>query len=206
MKTSLLMKKLHIEKKEFVTARELKGYCARYDPAVKYLLSRKYLVRIFRGIFYIKSLEEIKYGKEKYNHLELVSKGMELKGVKNWYFGLNSALKLNNITHEHFTTDYVINDRIFRAAPVKIAGHQFRFVKFSEPLFGFGVLAKEYKYSDIEKTILDFIYYWRYNNVPEKKILLDISEWLGFADVKKLAEMSGNYPKTVRRTIEKAVA
>ena len=79
----------------------------------------KYIIRIFRGIFYVKSLEEIKYKKVKYNHLELVAKGLELKGVKHWYFGLHTALKLNNATHEYFTIDYVITDSFYRNKPIE---------------------------------------------------------------------------------------
>ena len=40
------------------------------------------MVRIFRGIFYVKSLDEIKLGKSKYNHIDLVAKGLELREVK----------------------------------------------------------------------------------------------------------------------------
>jgi hypothetical protein len=53
-------------------------------------------VRIFRGIFYIKSAEEIDMRRDRYNHLELVAKGLELKGVKDWYFGLYTALKVTS--------------------------------------------------------------------------------------------------------------
>src|SRR5581483_7273612 len=118
MKMSLLVEKLWIENKEFVTSEELKVYCRSmkidYSLVIRYLSSRRYLLRIFRGIFYVRSLEEIKLGRSKYNHLELVAKGLELKGVKEWYFGLHSALKLNNMTHEHFAVEEVVSDSIFR--------------------------------------------------------------------------------------------
>jgi len=38
---------------------------------------------------------------------------------------------------------------------------------------------------DPEKTILDFIYTWRYNGVPKEKIALDISEWAKDTSVEK---------------------
>ena len=110
---------------EFLKSDELKGYCNTlsldYDNTVRYFISRGYLLRIFRGVFYVRSFDELKLGKTKYSHLELVSKGLELKGVKNWYFGLYTSLKLNNMTHEHFVIDYVISDKIFRDRPMKIA-------------------------------------------------------------------------------------
>lgn len=184
-KTSLLLKKLRIDEKEFVTSIELKQYCTamdlNYEKAIKYFVYRGYLTRIFRGIFYVKPIDEIKLGKSRYSHLELVAKGLELKGVKNWYFGLYTALKLNNITHEHFAVDYVINNRLFRPKPMTIAGYKFTFIKLAPKLLNFGITLNELRYSDPEKTILDFIYTWRYNGVPKEKIILDVSEWtLGF--------------------------
>src|SRR4030043_563174 len=125
IKSNLLLKKLAIDGKEFITSEELKRYCKsmglNYEITIRHLVSRGYLIRIFKGIFYVKSLDEVKLGKSKYSHLELVAKGLELKGVKNWYFGLYTALKLNNMTHEHFAIDYVINDKLFRAKPIGIA-------------------------------------------------------------------------------------
>ena len=109
------------------------------------------MIRIFRGIFYVKSLDEIKLGKNKYSHIDLVAKGLALKSVKNWYFGLYTALKLNNMKHEHFTIDYVVNDKILRIKPITIAGYKFKFVKLKSALFSFGIIGKNLKYSDPKK-------------------------------------------------------
>jgi len=131
MTMSLLRRKLWMDKKEFVTAEELKRYCKtmklNYEMVVRYFGMRGYLVRIFRGIFYVKSLEEAKLGHNHHNHLELVAKGLELKKVSNWYFGLHTALKLNNMTHEHFAVEDVLNDTLFRANPFTIAGGVFAY-------------------------------------------------------------------------------
>lgn len=203
MKISLLVEKLWTENKEFVTSDELKGYCRSmkmdYALVIRYLVSRKkYLLRIFRGIFYVRSLEELKLGRSKYNHLELVAKGLELKGVKDWYFGLHSALKLNNITHEHFATEEVISDSIFRANPFDIAGYKFRFVKLSSSLVSFGVKEERaLRYSDPEKTILDFIYLARQKGVPADKIVADVSSWATDLSKEKIRKYAKKYPKTI---------
>ena len=205
-KTSLLLKKLRIDEKEFVTSVELKQYCTamdlNYEKAIKYFVYRGYLTRIFKGIFYVKPLDEIKLGKSRYSHLELVAKGLELKGIKNWYFGLYTALKLNNMTHEHFTVDYVINDRLFRPKPMSIAGYKFRFIKLTPRLLNFGITENDLRYSDAEKTILDFIYTWRYNGVPKEKIILDVSEWAKDLSGEKIRKYALNYPKTVQEIAE----
>ncbi len=202
IKSNFLLKKLNIDKKEFITSEELKHYCKsmnlNYEITIRHLLSRGYLIRIFKGIFYIKSLEETKLGKTKYNNLGLVAKGLELKSVKNWYFGLYTALKFNNMTHESFSVDYVVNDKLLRSKPINIAGYKYRFIKLSPKLLQFGIIDDNLRYSDPEKTILDFIYTWRYNGVPREKIILDVSDWAKDISGEKTIRYAGNYPKTVR--------
>ena len=193
MSTTLLLKKLRIENREFVTSDDVRAYCKsmkiRYEPTIRYLTKKSYLLRIFKGIFYIRSLEELKIGRSRYNHLELVAKGLELKKVSNWYFGLHTALKLNNMTHEHFSIEDVVSDVIFRAKPMKIAGYTFKFIKLSPALLGFGVVEERgIRYSDAEKTLLDFVYLWRYNGVPGEKIADDISDWTVGRSREKLME------------------
>jgi predicted transcriptional regulator of viral defense system len=202
MKESILLKKLRMDNKEFVASTELRNYCKQmklnYKSAIGHFVSRGHLTRIFKGIFYVKSLDEVKLGKARYNHLELVAKGLELKGVKNWYFGLYTALKLNNMTHEHFAIDYVVNDRIFRAKPMKIAGYRFKFMKLKPSLFKFGLIKNELTYSNPEKTILDFVYVWKYNGVPKERIVADISEWTTSLSKVRVKEYVKSYPKPVQ--------
>jgi len=202
MKESLLLKKLRRDNKEFVTSEDLKALCRKmslnYKSAIGHFVSRNHLTRIFKGIFYVKSLDELKLGKAKYNHLELVAKGLELKQVKNWYFGLHTALKLNNMTYEHFTIDYVVSDKIFRAKPINIAGYKFKFVKLKSSLLLFGIIKNKIRYSDPEKTILDIMYRWRYNGIPKEKIVSDISEWSKNLAKPKIKKYSKNYPKTIQ--------
>lgn len=204
---NLLLKKLYLEKKEFVTSPLLKQYCKTlkldYDSTIKYLLSAGYLIRIFRGIFYVKTLEETKLNQSKYNPWELVAKGLELKKVTEWYFGLNTALKLNNITHEYFTVEYVINDKIFRAKPIAIAGYKFKFIKFKPNLIKFGIKKKGIlRYSDYEKTILDSIYLKKYKGVPDKKIILGLLKWPKKFSKNKIKSYLKYYPKTISKIID----
>jgi len=203
MKMSLLLRKLRMESREFVTSKELEAYCRAmrldYATVVRYFSSRGYIVRVFRGIFYVKSIEEFELARSKYSHLELVAKGMELKKVSKWYFGLHTALKLNNMTHETFAVEDVLSDSLFRANPVMIAGYKFKFVKLSPSLVGFGVRKSDsgVPCSDPEKTLLDFIHIWRYNGVPEDKIVADIHDWARDASREKLRSYARKYPKTV---------
>lgn len=200
------MRKLWLENRKFVDHVSLEDMCGNlnveYVDMIRYLLRGEYLVRIFRGIFYVKSPEEVKLRKTDVSPLEMLANGLKVKGVENWYFGLYTALRLNGVTHEYFPVDFVLNDEIFRVREIEIASHKFRFIKVKPPLF-FGIKNKNVlRYSDLEKTILDFIYLWRYRGIPENKIVLDISDLFGTASKEKLLEYSERYPKTVRRTLE----
>ncbi len=204
---SILVEKMWMENKEFVTVKELKEYCKglklKHESVIRYLLKRKHLVRIFKGIYYNKSLEEFELGKTKYNHLELVAKGLELKGVKNWYFGLHTALKHNNMTHEYFTIDEVISDSIFRANPVNIVGYKFKFIKLASPLIKFGIKSNGLlRYSDPEKTILDFVYLSLQEGTPSNRISMDVGDWAKDISENKLNKYVMKYPKTVSKTVE----
>ncbi len=209
IKSTLLLKKLRLDNKEFTTSEELKRYCKlmslNYEKTIRYFVYRGYLIRIFKGIFYVKSLDEANLGKFKYSNLELVAKGLELKDVKKWYFGLYTALKFNNMTHESFAIDYVVNDRLFRSKPINIAGCKYRFIKLAPKLLKFGVIEDNLRYSDPEKTILDFIYTWRYNGVPKEKIALDVSEWAKGISGEKTKKYAVNYPKTVQEIVEMVI-
>jgi hypothetical protein len=175
-----------------------------YEDTVRYFIRRGYLIRIFKGIFYVKTIDEIKLGKTNYNHLELLGKGLKLKGVKNWYFGLNSAFKLNNMTHEEFAIDHIINDRLFRGKVIEIVGYNFKFYKVSSNLVKFGITKEgEIRYSDPEKTILDFLYIKRYNGVPEEKIIMDVVEYKDYISKVKILNYVKYYPKTVGKTLER---
>ena len=82
----------------YIDSKLLKEYCKElkldYYTVIRYLLSNRYLYRILRGVFYKPSIEERKLGILRVNHLEAISHALRIKGVKNWYFGLESALKM----------------------------------------------------------------------------------------------------------------
>lgn len=197
---SLLVRKLHMANKKFVTRAELEAFCRElkigYPMAIGYLARHKYLVRILRGIFYIKSIEERKLGKINISYLEAIKEALRLKGVNNWYFGLETALKLNNLTHEYFTVDTVISDTIFRAKPINIMGHKVVFIKLKPSLLEFGIKKDAIPCSDIEKTMLDFVYLRRRGRVKSMP-----SELMGLCSKKKLIDYSGQYGNSVKQEI-----
>jgi len=190
-----------------ITREELREVCRRFgqDPKyiVNYYISQGYLIRILRGVYYVKTFEEYKFGRTP-DPLILIAKAMNKLKLK-WYFGLYTALRLNGATHEYYSRIFLITPVITRPKPVTILGEKAQFVKLKESLMGFGVIKHgEIQYSDLEKTLLDFIYLKRYN----KRLNADavVREYITKARKEKLIEYSKAYPNSVQREVEAIVS
>ena len=198
MTLRLLVKKLELESDKFIIRSTLKIYCKTlkldYYTAIRYLTSNEYLVTILKGIFYIKSIEERKHKKININYIDAVKKALELKKVNNWYFGLDTALKMNNLTHEYSEITYLINDKIFRKNTIEIIGHKIKFIKISEHLFGFGI---KNNVADTERTVLDYIYLGKYNGLSDAEIKNQVVDLIKYCKKEKITIYAKNYPKTV---------
>jgi len=190
-----------------VTRKELEKACKRFgedvSKVINFMISYGYLIRILRGLYYVRTLEEFSTRKS-IDTMKLISLGMNKLSVE-WYFGLNTALRLNGATHEFSPVIHVISDAIYRPKIVKINGEDVRFVKLKKKLFGFGVVEKNgMRYSDLEKTLLDMVYLSRFRSVPEERIVSALKEYKKGVKKKKLAEYLRFYPKSVRRVVENA--
>jgi len=199
MTLKILVEKLARSSKKFTTDSEIKEDCKKlsisYYTAIRYLISNKHLARVFKGIFYIYSLEERKLGKSEMNLYKILAEAIKLKGIKKWYLGLETSLKLNNLTHEYFTIEFVLNDKIFRAKPITIMGKKVKFYKISPKLMNQGIFFKNYPFSNPEKTALDLFYLRHY----------DFSNFEALAEKlnkKKLKEYSKNYDKRTIKAVE----
>ena len=205
-----VLKKIRQDNKEFVSTEELQDYSKDlyfdYRTISDYLLTRGYLLNILDNIYYVKTEEEILKNKLKYSILELVAKGLNVKKVKNWYFGLYTALNLNQIEYEHDNEFfYLINDQILKVKPTKILGINFRFLTFKSILFNFGIIKNKIKYSDHEKTILDLIYLWQYNHMNDSRILIETYKLIKGISEEKILEYSQYYPESNRKLLKKAL-
>jgi len=199
MTLKLMVAKLQLHNKKFITREELREYCRDinldYYTTIRYLTYYKHLARIFKGIFYIKTIEERKFNKTDISYPEIIKKALYIKGIRRWYFGLETALKLNNMTHEYFAIDYVISDSLFRAKPITILGHKIRFVKLAHSLVSFGLKKNNVPYSDPEKTALDLLYLKKYS----KGEFMDLSRKLS---KNKLIIYSKHYNKRIREVVK----
>ena len=205
-----VLKKIRQDDKEFVLSEELQDYCKDFYVDHRtigdYLLTRGYLLNILDNIYYVKTEEEILQNKLKYSILELVAKGLDIKKFKNWYFGLSTALTLNHVEYEQDNEFfYLINDQILKAKPTKILGKNFRFLTFKDVLFNFGIINNKIKYSDHEKTILDLIYLWQYNNKNDSRILIETAKLIKGISKEKILKYSEFYPESNRNIVKKAL-
>jgi len=205
-----VLKKIRQDNKEFITSEELREYCRElyfnYKEISDYLISRGFLLNILDDIYYVKSNDEINKNKLKYSLLELVGKGLKLKNVKNWYYGLYTALNLIDVAHDHQDEFlYIINDQILNNNPIKILGKNFRFLRFKNALFNFGILNNKVNYSNLEKTILDLIYLWEINHMNENRILIEISKLMKGISKDKILEYSQHYPESNIKLLKRAL-
>ena len=77
----------------------------------------------------------------------------------------------------------------------------------SQPLFSTirSPVSLGINFSDPEKTILDLIYVWRYNGVPDEKIVADVSEWAKNVSKEKTKRYAKKYPNTVAEIAERVI-
>jgi len=190
-----------------VTRENIEEACRRFDAnassTINFMISYGYFLRILRGLYYVKTVEEFSL-KKSVDIYKIISLGMEKLGI-NWYFGLYTGLRLNGLTHEYFGTIFILNDGIFRPKEIKVGEERVKFIKLKGRLFGFGITNKDQiKFSDIEKTLLDFIYVSRYRSVPEERIVSIIEDYGKRAEAEKIKRYLEFYPETVKMVVKNA--
>jgi len=172
------------------------------DYLVNYLIQYGYVIRILRGLYYVKIPIEFSTGGSP-SIYKLLALGMN-RITENWYFGLFTALVLiNGLTHEAYTTVFIINDRLARPRPIQVNGTPVRIIRSRRDIFDFGIITKDsLRFSDLEKTLLDFLYFANYGTLPESLAWRIWKEYVGTADAKKLREYGRWYPKSIQKVVE----
>lgn len=141
-----------------------------------YLRKDRYIRRILGDYYYLYSLEERHNHYCNFSEEELVFLVLEKMGLK-WYLGLESALKENKIIWQALNVVIIVNN--YFSGIKKIGNSKFKFIKTKEERLNFGLIRAEtnnksaYFYSDLEKTYLDFLYFYRGKNIETMKKNLD---------------------------------
>ncbi len=210
MKASMITKKLLLEGKKIATRDEIMDIARKIGKnekrSLNYLLEEGYAVRILRGFFYIRSIDERSRNTQAPSIYQLVAMALKKKGVSRWYFALETSLKLNLMTHEYYLTNYVITDSYRTTKVIRIIDHDFLFIKRSGENFDHGLIKKDdIRYSDKTKTMLDLAYrsYLSTGSFKGSKEIIDDLD--RFIHVKRTIEYLSDYPKTFRETMENMI-
>jgi predicted transcriptional regulator of viral defense system len=200
MKTPMVWKKLIIDELKIVTAQDIQKLAQLIGKdghrSIDYLQRHGFIFRILKGIFYIKSPEERERNFFQYSIYEIIAMAMKVKGVRNWYFGLETAFKFNDMTHEYFSVNYAITDSYRTTKVIEIIGMKFQFIKWSKNHFGFGIIKKDgLRYSDKEKTVLDLAYKRFLKEKNSDSLAAILKEYEQTLYKEKLNDYVKHYPK-----------
>lgn len=151
---------------------------------IKYFSRHGYIKKIFRGYYYINSMDERKRKYCKYIDKELLFLVLNKAGIR-WYLGLGSALYESGKSWQVPVMINIINNKI--SGKKKILGLNIRFYKTKENLIIGLKKARTknnimYYYSIPSKTYLDMVYFRVSNKLVKdsdtKKYIRYFPKWL----------------------------
>ena len=173
---------------------------------INYLIKKKDIIKLFGDFYYIKEKSEINSNTYKYQDdpLKLISKVLEIMNVSDWYFGLYTALSYHNITLEKNPTECLIcSNSPFNSRKFKILGKKMQVFVLNKPFFNSYLKKNGVIYSNLEKTFLDFVYFWKLNDIPDYKILKILNKYQERISKDKIIECSSQYSDEIQQIIEK---
>lgn len=207
MKSSaLIWESLARRHREVAKTDELRALALRLgkEPrnAIDHLVRGGYLIPLFKGVYHVSHPEEMRLGVPRHSHLELFALAAEAAGLGPWYFGLETALRLDGLTAEFRREEAVVNGRRLRERGVDLAGHRFVLHRWTPDLLAFGVRREgRLRISDPAKTVLDLAYrdYWsaRRGRAP-------VGDWKTLVDRVDLAALRRyleRFPRYVREIV-----
>jgi len=208
-KSRVIIDKLRFQKEKILSKEEIIKTMEDYQKIYKikvnmisiwtYLRKDSYIKRILGDYYYVFSLEERHNHYCNFSEEELVFFVLEKMRLR-WYLGLETALKENKITWQALNVVIIVNNNL--SGIKKLGNSEFKFIKTKEERFNFGLIKKEtnnkvsYFYSDLEKTYLDFLYFYKEKDIENMKKNLDF-------EVKKdkLKRYAINYSKKIQEAI-----
>lgn len=205
------MEKLRLRKERIVSKKEIFDLAEEYQSIYKqkvnwnslwtYLRKSNYIKRILGDYYYIYSLEERHNRYCHYSEEELIFLVLSRMKVK-WYLGLERALQEHKQSWQALTITPIINT--YYSGIKKLGSSRFKFIKTQEKRCTFGLIKRKtnnqvaYLYSDLEKTYLDFLYFYSYQG----KDLETIRRQLDFQIKMKVARKYARpYSKKIQRVL-----
>jgi len=141
-----------------ITKEELINIIRRYEISVSptnliyVLIKKRLLVKIKKNYYLFVPLRNID------NHITTseFNAGIKYLGNEKYYLGVYSALKYHNLLTQMPNILFLFNTTY--SGKKKILGYNLKYIKIKNEKF-FGIIEDKYKYSDLEKTIIDSLYY-----------------------------------------------
>ena len=88
----MIWEKFIVDSRKIVTAEDIGKISIEIskdkDQVINYLQHNRYIIRILKGIFYVRRVEERKRKTYEHTLYQIVAMSLEVKGVRYWYFGL----------------------------------------------------------------------------------------------------------------------
>lgn len=148
------------------STKDVKAACSslgvNYSAAIAGLIRANALEpAVFKGVYYVRSLEEHALGKISSDPIEVVARACNLKLGSDWYFGLASALKIAGLWKQQTLTAITVvsRKRVF-AQKASFAGTTVEFKQLSGVPFDELVRKRgAVRYSDPARTVLDCAYF-----------------------------------------------
>lgn len=192
--------------REIATTADIGAVARRIDAdardVVRSLRRAGRLVSLFKGFYYVRRPEELALTAPRHNDLELFAMAAQAKGIGRWYFGLDSALRLNRMTHEDRRWEDVVSDSLYRPSGVRVGAKRFVVRKWSPGLLEFGILwLGPIPYSDPEKTVLDLAYLEYLGASKGRGASGAWREYAPRLNARKLAVCAKSYPVRVQREV-----
>lgn len=203
-----LLENLWEKKSKFIQMNEMeeiaKGFYYNYKNMINYLIKSNQIIKIFKDYYYVKDNEEIQNkNMQKYKPLELLSKALEFQNVGSWYFGLHTSLRKLNIPTQQNSIDYLMCVNLpFSGNKLQVLGKEVHLITLNKKLSNFGIIEDNIRYSNLEKTILDFIYLWKKKGTQDLKIMKILNKYKKQISKEKILDYSLNYSKNIIQIIE----
>lgn len=202
---TLIWEALSRKKDRVVPRRRIVELARRIDlnpeSTIRTLTRNDRIMPTFKGHYYVKSPEEILHHASV--PLDVFAHAAKAKGIGSWYYGLYSALRLNGMTHEHRRDEHVIATGLYRPKGVVMADRRFLVLKWKPEMTRFGLERRgPYRFSDPEKTVLDFAYWDHFRKAKGHGATNEWREHLHKVDRGRLESYLPKYPAGVRDAVE----
>lgn len=142
---------------------ELCGYFGFSPVSVRKVLIRKgaLVPLLFKGIFYVRLPHELLYKSIPSDPLFFASLACNKLLGKNWYFGLHTALVLNNLAGvQVLSKNFIVTKKQQVPRVRKVAGMEFVFATMKGVPFDQGLVGQNgLRYSTPVRTSLDFLHF-----------------------------------------------